>query len=119
MQALQININFEKMIEFEDFKKVDLRVGRVTDCQKIEGSDKLLKIEVDLGSEKRQIVAGIGLSYNPEDLKDTSIVIVVNLKPREIFGHESQGMLLATSIEDDIPVLIRPEKEVDPGSKIR
>lgn len=116
------------MINFDDFKKVDLRVAKIIAAERVEGSDKLLKLQVDLGSElgERQIIAGIGKVYEPESLIGKEIVIVANLEPRTFtlrlssgqVGLESQGMLLAANSEDG-PVLLMPEKEVPPGSKIQ
>lgn len=106
------------MVNFNDFQKVDLRVGKIIKTEKVEGTEKLLKLEVDLGEEKRQLVAGIRQFYQPEDLIGREIVVVVNLEPRVMFGLESQGMLLAADIEGR-PVLLRPDEEVPPGTKIR
>lgn len=105
------------MITIDDFKKVDLRVAKIITAERVEGSEKLLKLQVDMGEEKRQIVAGIGLAYNPEALIGKEIIVVANLEPRLLMGLESQGMLLAAS--SDYPVLLQPEKEVAPGSSIR
>ncbi|HEY4474806.1 MAG TPA: methionine--tRNA ligase subunit beta [Candidatus Paceibacterota bacterium] len=106
------------MITIDDFKKIELKVAKVISAERVEGSDKLLKLEVDLGSEKRQIVAGIGKVYNSEDLVGKEIVIVANLEPRSLMGLESQGMVLAANAESG-PVLIVPEKEVAPGTELR
>jgi methionine--tRNA ligase beta chain len=106
------------MISFEEFKKLDLRVAKVIRAEKIEGSKNLLKLEIDLGSEKRQIVAGISQFYQPEDLIGKEIVVVANLEPKKLMGIESQGMLLAAE-KDGEPVILIPEKEVPPGAKIR
>lgn len=103
-------------INFEEFKKIDLRIAKILEAERVEGSDKLLKLQVDLGAEQRQIIAGIGKSYEPESLIGSEIAIVANLEPRQLMGLESQGMLLATS--DGQPVLLRPEKEVLPGATI-
>ena len=105
------------MITIDDFKKIDLRVVKIMAAERVEGSDKLLKLQVDMGEEKRQIVAGIGFGYNPEALVGKEIIVVANLEPRAFMGIESQGMLLAAS--SDFPVLLQPEKEVTPGSVIR
>lgn len=108
------------MISYEDFKKLDIRIGRITTAEKIEGSDKLLRLEVDLGAEigMRQIVAGIALKYTPENLIRREIIVVTNLEPRMLRGFESQGMLLAADGGED-PVLIFPEKEIPPGSIVK
>jgi len=106
------------VVRFEDFQKIDLRVGKILEAQKIEGSEKLLKLIVDLGNEKRQLVAGIAKHYKPENLIGKEIVVVVNLEPKKIMGIESQGMLLAADVNGE-PVILIPEKEVPPGTKIR
>ena len=106
------------MISFDEFKKLDLRVAKVIGAEKIEGSKNLLRLEIDLGSEKRQIVAGISQFYQPEDLVGKEIVVVANLEPKKLMGIESQGMLLAAE-KDGEPVILVPEKEVPPGTTIR
>ena len=105
-------------INFEEFQKIDLRVGKIIEAEKIEGTDKLLKLKVDLGEEKRQLVAGIAKFYQPEDLIGKEIVVVANLEPKNLRGVESQGMLLAADVEGK-PVLLKPDQEVPPGTKIR
>jgi len=106
------------MIKFEDFQNIDLRVGEVIKVEEIENSEKLLKLIVDLGKEKKQIVAGIKKEYKKEELLGKKIVIVANLKPKKLMGIESQGMLLAVDVEGK-PVLIIPEKDVPSGSKVK
>ena len=106
------------VIKFEEFKKLDLRIAKITEAEEVEGSEKLLKLEVDLGGEKRQLVAGIRQFYSPQDIIGREIVVVANLEPRKLMGIESQGMLLAADIEGR-PVLLRPDEEVPPGNKIR
>ena len=105
-------------INFEEFQKIDLRIGKIIEAEKIEGTDKLLKLKVDLGEEKRQLVAGIAKFYQPEDLIGKEIVVVANLEPKNLRGVESQGMLLAADVEGK-PVLLKPDQEVPPGTKIR
>ncbi|MBI4993393.1 methionine--tRNA ligase subunit beta [Candidatus Wolfebacteria bacterium] len=105
------------MISFDDFKKVELKVAKVIEAERVGGSEKLLKLQVDLGAEKRQIVAGIGKFYEPENLIGKEIVIVANLEPRNLMGLESRGMVLAASDEGG-PVLLFPEKDVLPGANI-
>ena len=106
------------MINFEDFQKIDLRVAKVITAEKVEGSEKLIKLQIDLSNEKRQIVAGIAQFYKSEDLIGKEIVIAANLEPRTLMGVESQGMLLAAD-DKGRPVLLMPGKEVPPGTKIR
>jgi len=105
-------------IKFEDFQKIDLRIGKILKAEKVEKSEKLLKLVVDLGDEKRQLVAGIGKVYEPDDLVGKEIVVVANLEPKKLMGIESQGMILAADKEGG-PVLLIPEKEVPPGTIIR
>lgn len=111
------------MINFEAFQNVDLRVGTVVAAERVEGSDKLLKLRVDIGAApeglgERQIVAGIGKVYAPETILGKQIVIVANLEPRSLMGLESQGMLLAASSENG-PVVLVPERIVSPGAKAK
>jgi methionine--tRNA ligase beta chain len=105
------------MINIDEFKKVELRVARVLSAERVEGSDKLIKISLELGEEKRQVVSGIGKNYEPDDLVGKQIVIVANLEPRSLMGLESQGMILAASTPEG-PVILNPEKEVPSGSQI-
>ncbi|ACI18261.1 methionine--tRNA ligase [Dictyoglomus thermophilum] len=108
----------EPKITIEEFKKIDLRIARVISARKVENSDKLLLLEIDLGDEKRQIVAGIAEYYKPEELIGKEIVVVYNLQPAKIRGYESQGMLLAAKDNKGRLAILTPEKEVDPGSKV-
>ncbi len=101
----------------DEFQKMDLRVGKVISAERVEGSEKLLKLSVDIG-EPRQILSGIAKSYAPEDLVGRMIVIIANLDPRMMMGMESQGMILAAHGENGEPVVLTVEKEVLPGSKI-
>lgn len=105
------------MISFEEFKKIDLRIARIIKAEKIEGSENLIKLEIDLGEEKRQILAGIQKYYQPEELVNREIVVVANLEPKKMMGMESQGMLLAADIDGE-PILLMPDKEVPPGTII-
>ncbi len=108
----------KNIIPFTDFAKVDLRVARILEVERVEGSDKLLRLQVSLGDEKRrQILAGIGKKYTPEELINREIIVVANLEPRSLMGFESQGMLLAAG-DAAGPVLLRPDVEVPPGSEI-
>ncbi len=105
------------MITYDDFAKIELKVAGVTAAERVDGSDKLLKLSVSLGTEQRTIVAGIGTAYEPEALIGRQIVIIANLEPRRLMGIESQGMLLAAG--DGSPVFLTPEKGVSDGSAIR
>ncbi len=104
------------IIEFEEFSKIDLKVAEIIEAEPIMDSDKLIKLQIDLGDEQRQIVAGIKSFYNPEDLVGRQIIIVANLAPRTMMGYESRGMLLAAN--GDFPILLQPMQKVKPGSKI-
>lgn len=105
------------MITIDDFKKVQLKVAKILEADRVEDSDKLVKLKVDLGSEQRQIIAGIGNIYTPEILVGKQIIVVANLEPRKLMGLESQGMLIAASDEMG-PVLIVPESEVRSGTSL-
>jgi methionyl-tRNA synthetase len=105
------------MISIEDFKNIDLRVAKILEAEKIENSDNLLKLTLDLGNETRQIISGIAQYYKPQDLINKEIVMVYNLEPRIIKGIESQGMLLAAKDENNLGLLIL-DKEIKPGTKI-
>lgn len=106
------------MITFEDFQKLDLRVAKILQAEKINGSDKLLKLKIDLGEEKRTLVAGIGKKYNPGELIGQLIVVIINLEPKEIRGIKSEGMLLAVNSQNG-PVLVVPLEQVFVGEKIK
>ena len=106
------------MITFDDFKKVELKIAKILEAGRVEGSEKLLKLKVSLGSEERQVIAGIGLKYEPENIVGREIVIVANLEPRKLMGLESQGMLLAAGGEEG-PIILIPEAEVAAGAEVR
>lgn len=111
-------------INFDDFTKVELQIGKIVEAEKINGSEKLLKLKVDLGEtnpegEKtlRQILAGIGKTYTPESLISKEALFITNLEPRMIMGLESQGMILAASDETG-PVIMTPDREVRAGANL-
>jgi methionyl-tRNA synthetase len=107
-------------ITIDDFMKVELRVGQVKAAEKVKGADKLLRLEVDIGTEVRQLVAGIALAYKPEDLIGRKVVIVANLQPRKLRGLESNGMIVAASVgEDGKPVLAGFLEDVPVGAKLK
>lgn len=107
-----------ELIDIEYFNRIDMRVGKVLEAVLVKGSRKLLKIVVDIGDEKRQIVAGIADYYKAEELCGKEIVVVSNLKPVKIMGTESRGMLLAAAKGSKLTV-ISVDREIEPGSKIR
>ncbi len=108
----------DEKIDIDDFMKVELRVAKIIEASEIEGADRLLKLQVDLGSEKRQLVAGIKSAYTPEELVGKHIVVVANLKPARLRGEESQGMLLAAQT-DDGPALVSFDKDVPLGALVK
>jgi len=103
-------------VSFEEFQKLEIRTGRVLSAEPVPKSNKLLKLMVDIGTEKRQIVAGMQQFYTPGELVGKDVVVVVNLAPARIFGVESNGMVLAAG---DAASILVPLKPVEPGSKIR
>ena len=108
-------------INIEDFVKIDVRVGLIESCERIENSEKLLKMQVDFGElGKRQILAGIAKWYSSEELTGIQATFVVNMAPRKLMGLESQGMILAASAEEDSkPMILKPIDTIDNGAKIR
>jgi len=110
----------ESKITIDDFLKVELRVGEIKVAEKVKGADKLLRMEVDIGTEVRQIVAGIAKAYDPEKLIGRKVVIVANLQPRKLRGLESNGMIVAASLGDDgLPVLAGFLEDVPAGAKLK
>src|SRR3989449_391671 len=105
-------------ITIDEFRKVSLRVGLVIAAERVPKSTRLLKLQVDIGTERRQVVAGIGTKYAPEDLVGKRVVFVANLKPAKLMGVESQGMVLAAG-EDEVTALLTTMDDVPPGSKIK
>ncbi len=106
------------MITIDDFKKAELKVGRVLSAEAIEGSEKLLKLSVDLGeAAPRQILSGIAKYYQPADLVGKQITIIANLEPRMMMGLESQGMVLAAGDGQSISLLM-PDKDIAAGSSV-
>lgn len=104
-------------ISFEDFKKLEMKIGKIISVEAVEGSNKLLKLRVNFGEEERQVISGIAQAYSPEELKDKNFVFVTNLEPRSIMGLESQAMILAASADGKSVCLI-PLSEVSPGTII-
>jgi methionine--tRNA ligase beta chain len=106
------------MINYEEFKKIELRTAKVLDARKHPSADRLYILEIDIGEEKRQIVAGIREHYSPENLVGKNIIVVVNLEPAVIRGVESNGMLLAASTKDDLSLLTL-DRDIPTGSAIK
>ncbi|MBN2654016.1 MAG: methionine--tRNA ligase [Nitrospirae bacterium] len=108
----------DDLIGIEDFSKVQLKIAKVISAERVEKSDKLIRMTVDAGGE-RQIVAGIGKAYTPEELVGKKIVIVANLKPAKLMGVESQGMLLAATGSDGIISVLSLDRDVEEGSRVK
>jgi methionine--tRNA ligase beta chain len=107
------------MATIDDFAKLDIKIVKVLEATRMDGSEKLLRLKVNIGNEERQILSGIGKSYTPEDIVGRELVAIVNLEPRMMMGEESQGMILATGDDLENITLISPIKEVEAGSSIR
>jgi methionine--tRNA ligase beta chain len=105
-------------ISFNEFMKLDMRVGKVVEAQQIAGSRNLIRMIVDFGTEKRQSVAGLLQWYKPEDLMGNKYAFILNLQRRKFMGIESQCMIFAAEDDKGNVVLIKPEKDVEVGSKI-
>jgi methionyl-tRNA synthetase len=107
-------------ITIDDFAKIELRVGEVKTAEKVKGADKLLKLQVDIGTEVRTVVAGIAEKYTPEKIIGMKVVIVANLQPRKLRGIESNGMIVAASIGDKgLPVLVSFLEDVPVGARLK
>ena len=106
------------MIDFEHFKQLDIKIGTIIEAEPIPNADKLLKLQVDLGDETRQVLAGIAeFVDNPQSLVGKQVPILTNLEPRKMRGFESQGMILAAD-ENGTPILLHPEKDIPNGSPV-
>jgi len=106
------------VITIEEFAKIELKIGKVLEAKRVEGSNKLIVMRVNTG-EERQLVAGIAKVYSPEELIGKSIVVVTNLQPAKLMGVESQGMLLAASDSEGRPVILIPERPMKEGSRVK
>jgi methionyl-tRNA synthetase len=109
----------KSIIEFDDFAKIELRAGTILAAEKVQKADKLLKLEVDLGFEKRTIVSGIALHYQPEDIVGKQVTVVVNLAPRKMRGIESAGMILMAEDASGKLIFVAPETAVGAGSEVK
>jgi methionyl-tRNA synthetase len=116
-QAVSVSDN---RIGLDEFQKVRLVTGRIVEAERVPKSNKLVKLQVDIGTEKRQVVAGIGKKYTPEELVGRNVVIVANLKPATLMGVESNGMVLAATVgEAGEPALLGVPSDVPPGSRVK
>jgi methionine--tRNA ligase beta chain len=107
----------EDVITFKEFKRLDIRIGTVAEIEQVPGSDKLYKMQVDMGGELRQIVTGLVDYYSMDELRGKVIAVVLNLKPAKIFGQWSYGMLLAAE-KDDRLALLTVDREIPNGAKV-
>jgi methionyl-tRNA synthetase len=110
--------SLKSKIEYDDFSKLDLRVGTVVTAEKVEKADKLLKLEIDLGYEKRIVVSGIALHFKPEEIIGRQVVVVANLAPRKMRGIESNGMILMAEDEGGKLKFINPDEQTKNGSAV-
>jgi methionyl-tRNA synthetase len=115
----QLHVDVRSEIVFDDFAKLDLRIGTITAAEKVEKADKLLKLQVDLGFETRTIVSGIAQFFTPESLVHKQVIVVANLAPRKMRGIESQGMILTAEQPNGTLILVTPEAAVVNGSAVR
>lgn len=106
------------MVSYEDFRKLDIKTAKIVDAKEHPNADRLLILTIDNSAELKQIVAGIKLSYSPDQLKGKTVILIDNLDPAKIRGEESLGMLLAVSDENG-PVLVVPDKDVPPGRTVK
>ena len=108
----------KKVIEFEDFSKVDIRIGTIIEAEKVPKSNKLLKLKVNTGVDERLILSGISKFYSPEEIIDKKVMVLVNLKPRKMMGYESEGMLLLAEDSDGNLSLMQPDSNIGNGSVV-
>ena len=106
-------------ISYDDFSKIELRVATIVSAEKVENTDKLYKLSIDMGTEKRTLVAGIAQHYTADELVGKQIIVVANLAPRTMKGITSQGMLLAAEAPDGKLSVVSPSREMPNGSTIR
>jgi methionyl-tRNA synthetase len=106
-------------ISIDDFMKIELRVARVLAAERVPKSNKLIKMQVDVGTEQRTVVAGIADTYEPDALVGRTVVVVFNLKPAKLMGIESNGMVLAASPEGGKPMVVTFDEPVAPGTRVR
>lgn len=107
------------MVTLEDFKKLDIRIGKIISVEKVPDAEKLLKFVFDIGGEQRQIMAGMSKFFSaPSVLVGKEMPILVNIESREFKGHKSEGMIIAADVNGR-PVLLSPDEEVPPGTTVR
>ncbi len=108
-----------EQITFDEFKRMDLRVAEILQAERVEGTNKLIKMKIDIGDETRQMIAGIADTYAPEDLTGKKLIVIVNLKPAVIRGIESQAMLLAAVKPDDSAIVPFFSEDVPTGATVK
>lgn len=106
------------MVTFDEFMKLEIKIGTVIAADRVAGADKLIRLEIDCGAETRQVVAGLAPAYTPEQLVGVQMPVVVNLAPRKLRGIESRGMILAVEVEGR-PILLTPVDRVPAGCVVR
>ena len=108
----------KKVIEFDDFSKVDIRVGTVIEVEIVPKSNKLLKLKINTGIDERTILSGIAKFYSTEEILNKKVMVLINLKPRKMMGFESEGMLLLAEDSDGNLSLMQPDSEIGDGSVV-
>jgi methionyl-tRNA synthetase len=119
MEAAPASSPLKPEIVYDDFAKIDLKVGTILSAGKVEKADKLLKLEIDLGFEKRTILSGIAQHFSPEEITGKQVVVVANLAPRKMRGIESNGMILMAEDEEGKLYFVKPENVIGNGSEVR
>jgi len=107
------------IITYEEFKKMDLRVARILEAERVPGATKILKLKIDIGTEQRQMVAGVAETYTPEELVGKSLIVICNLKPAVIRGIESQAMLLAAITPDNKALIPFFDRDIAAGAMVK
>jgi len=116
---LEVVPEVSQKIDYDTFRKVEMKVATVLEAESVPGTDKLIKLILDLGTEKRQLVAGIAKSYAPADLIGKQVIVVTNLQPRKLMGVESNGMILAAGEAAESIVLLAVDRKVDNGLRVK
>ena len=111
-------VNLVVEVSFKEFQKLDLRIGKILSCEKIPGAKKLLKCNIDIGTETRETIAGMAEFFSPDELVGKSVVVLTNLEPKKLMGFESRGMILAADL-GGTPFLLTVEGDVPTGTKVR
>ena len=112
------NKETENKITFEEFSKVELKVGKILSAENLPGYKKILRLTVDLGGEKREIMSGLAKHYQPEDIVNKNVIVCTNLEPRKFGDQVSDGMILAASSENGRPILLTVVEDTIPGTPI-